>query len=97
MKQGVMVITMGGRPPSVPVEDVMQAIALHPEPVVTARDINGKIGLQPPGALARLRALEDDGYLKSKDAGSSAVVFWMTERGRAVLAEIDQEDTNVKR
>jgi hypothetical protein len=79
--------TMGGRPPTVEAVEVMRAIALHPEPVVAARDINEEIGLEPASALERLKSLADEGYLKKKQPGSSALVFWMSDKGRELLAE----------
>lgn len=74
-----------GRPPTVSTEEVMRAIALHPEPVVSARDINDQLDLVPQSTLARLNALCDEGYLDKKSVGSSAVVFWMTDKGRKRL------------
>ena len=35
-----MNVSIMGRPPTVSAKEVMRAIALHPEPVVTARDIS---------------------------------------------------------
>lgn len=80
---------MVGREPEVTVEEVMRAIATHPEPVVTARDIHEKIGLGPDGARERLKSLVEEGYLEQKRPGGSALVFWMTDEGRAVLADVD--------
>lgn len=68
-------------------QEVIRAIALHPEPVVTARDINDELGLEPDSARERLKSLVEEGYLGSKKAGSSALVFWLTEKGRAELSE----------
>ena len=81
-----------GRPPTVTVEEVMRAIALHPEPVVTARDINADLGLEPDSARERLKTLVDEGYLDMKKPGGSAMVFWMTDKGRSVLADTDNSD-----
>lgn len=75
-----------GRPPTVDAKTVMQAIALHPEPVVTARDIHEELGLEPDSARERLKALVKEGYLEQKRPGGSALVFWMTPEGRALLA-----------
>lgn len=79
---------MTGRTPDVSVEEVMSAIALHPEPVVTASDIHEEIGLTPDGARERLKSLAKEGYLEVKRPGSSALVFWMTDKGRALLADV---------
>lgn len=80
---------MAGRKPSVETKLVVKAIALHPEPVVVARDIHEAIGLTPDGARERLKALEQEGVVKSKQAGSSALVFWLTDEGRSMLSELD--------
>lgn len=80
---------MAGRPPTVDAEKVMRAIALHPEPVVTARDIHEQIGLKPDGARERLKQLVEEGYLEMKRPGRSALVFWMTDAGRALLKPSD--------
>lgn len=80
---------MAGRPPTVSTKEVVQAIALHPEPVVTAKDINEELGLGPNGARERLKRLAEDGYLGSKQAGSSALVFWLTEKGKMKLSDSD--------
>lgn len=77
---------MTGRPPSVSTEEVVTAVALHPEPVVTASDVKEKLGLTQEGALARLKALVDQGYLKQKRPGGSALVFWLSDEGRALLS-----------
>ncbi len=80
---------MSGRNPEVSVQEVMKAIAMHPEPVVTASDIHEEIGLSPDGARERLKSLADEGYVGIKRPGSSALVFWMTDKGRAALADAD--------
>jgi len=63
-------------------------MALHPEPVVTARDINEELDLSPDGARERMNALVKDGYLEKKHVGASAVVYWFTDKGRDLLTEI---------
>jgi predicted ArsR family transcriptional regulator len=78
---------MTGRRPEVAVENVMKAIAMHPEPVVTASDIHEQIGLSKDGARERLKSLADDGYLGVKRPGSSALVFWMTDEGKRALSD----------
>ena len=77
-----------GRPPRNPPAEVCKAVALHPEPVVAAKDVNEKLGLSPDGALDRLQKLTNQGYFRSKDVGSSATVFWLTDKGREELNEV---------
>lgn len=78
---------MGGRPPSVEAVEVMRAIALHPEPVVTAADIHEMLDLTTDGARERMKKLVTNGYLESKKVGSSGLVFWMTDEGKKLLNE----------
>lgn len=80
---------MPGRDPTVDTDQVMKAIALHHEPVVTARDVHEELGLKPDGARERLKRLVDEGYLEVKRPGGSALVFWMTDKGRSVLGNIE--------
>jgi len=77
-----------GRPPRNTASEVCKAVALHPEPVVAAKDINDDLGLSPDGALDRLKSLSEDGYFDSKSVGSSAMVFWHTDKGRKELNDV---------
>lgn len=80
---------MAGRPATVEDEEVIRAIALHPEPVVTASDIHEELNLTPDGARERLKSLAEDGLLGMKRPGGSALVFWLTDDGKKLLSEID--------
>ena len=64
---------------------------LHPEPIVTARDIHETLDLEPDSARERMKSLADEGYLGRKKVGSSALVFWPTDQGRALLADSRSE------
>ena len=74
-----------GRPPRNSDTEVCQAVALHPEPVVTAADIHEELDLTQRGAQGRLKSLVEEGYLESKKVGSSGLVFWLTPKGRQQL------------
>lgn len=75
-----------GRPPRVSAEDACRIVALHPEPVVTASDVHEAMNMTRRGAQERMKRLVEDGYLKSKKVGSSAIVFWLTDKGKDALA-----------
>jgi predicted ArsR family transcriptional regulator len=77
-----------GRPPTVADDEILAAIALHPEPVVTARDLDERLGLEPESVLARLNQLHADGLLAKKEPGASAAVFWLSEDGRSRLPHV---------
>lgn len=79
---------MAGRKPSVSPKEVIQAMALHPEPVVTPKDIHEDLGLTSDGARERMNSLAEEGYLEKKKVGSSAVVYWFTDTGRDLLSDI---------
>lgn len=80
---------MGGRPPKVSDEEVVKAIVLHPEPVVSAMDIHEDLDMSPRGMGKRLNAMVDDNYLNSKTVGSSAKVYWLSDKGRQLLDQTD--------
>jgi len=77
-----------GRPPRKSAAEVCRAVALHPEPVVTAKDIHKALDMSADGALDRLQKLETQGFVKSKQPGSSALVFWLTDKGKAELNDV---------
>lgn len=91
IRPGEKLIVMG-RPPTVATQEVLRQVALHPEPVVTARDINAELGLKPDSARERLKSLAADGYLSIKKPGGSAMVFWMTDEGRDCLGQHKSAD-----
>lgn len=78
-----------GNKPTVSAERVVRAIALHPEPIVAPRDLNEELGLTPDGARERMKSLVEEGYLRQKKPGSSAIVFWLSDEGRDLLARLD--------
>ena len=65
-----------------------KAVALHPEPVVSAKDIHEQLDMTPDGVLDRLQKLTEEGYFESKEVGSSAMVFWLTDQGRETLNDV---------
>lgn len=81
-----------GRPPSVKAEQVCYFVATHSEPVVSVADVHERMDMTKRGAQDRLKNLTEDGYLMSKKAGSSAMVFWLTPKGRQAASEYDPEN-----
>lgn len=76
-----------GRPPKHSPAEICRVIALHPEPIVTAADVQEEVGLTQRGMAERLKTLVEEGYLDTKKVGSSGRVFWLTDRGRATLSD----------
>jgi len=67
--------------------EVVRAILLHPEPVAAPKDIHNEIGLEAESARERMKSLHDEGYLGMKKPGSSALVFWVSDKGRKLMAD----------
>jgi hypothetical protein len=82
---------MVGPSPNDPDERVLRAVALWPEPVVMAGDIEPALAVGEKQTLNRLKALTDRGLLGRRSVGSSGNVFWLTGRGRRVLAAAEFE------
>lgn len=74
-----------GRPPRLSAEEICRIIALHPEPIVSTKDIYEQMDMTQRGAQERLKRLEEEDYLQSKQVGSSGTVFWLTPKGRSTL------------
>jgi len=74
-----------GRPPRQSAEEICQIVALHPDPVVTAKDLHEQMELTQRGAQERLKKLVEEGYLDSKKVTSTGRVFWLTDKGRNTL------------
>ncbi|WP_092662273.1 winged helix-turn-helix domain-containing protein [Halorientalis persicus] len=80
---------MAGRKPSVSDVEILREMAISPDPVLTAVELAERIDMSQQGAHSRLESLEDQQYVRSKKAGSRARVWWITDRGRQQLAELD--------
>lgn len=72
-----------GRKRSTSDDEILTAIALHPEPVVTAGEIAERVGMTNAGVNKRLPELEEDGLIIRKEVGAHAVIYWLTDTGRA--------------
>jgi len=76
-----------GRNPTISDADLLREVRLLPDPVVTATEVSEAIDMTRQGAYNRLSELVDAGYLRSKQVGSRAVVYWLTEQGKNLAAE----------
>jgi len=75
-----------GRPTKVDDQEILQAIALSPDPVVTAPELSEKLGYSNDGIRHRLESLQDNGLVKSRDVGARATIWWLTSAGRENLS-----------
>jgi len=73
------------RTPKVADETILQEIALHPDPVVTAAELSNHLNYTADGVRRRLHGLEDEGLVESRQVGANAVVWWITDDGRKQL------------
>ncbi|PSQ51617.1 winged helix-turn-helix domain-containing protein [Halobacteriales archaeon SW_8_65_20] len=75
-----------GRKPTITDAEILRVVRLLPDPVVTANEISDEIDMTPQGVNSRLDDLVEDGYLRQKNVGSRAVVYWLTESGKEKAA-----------
>lgn len=80
---------MTGRKPTVPDVDILREIAVAPDPIVTAVELADEIDMSQQGAYSRLETLESEEYVRSKKVGSRARVWWITDKGRQQLADLE--------
>jgi len=71
-----------GRQKRVNDDEILRQMVLHPDPVITSKELSKRIDYSQDGARRRLHDLRDDGYVKSRTVGSNAVVWWVTEAGK---------------
>jgi len=60
-------------------EAVLDAVATHPDPTVTAREVGEAIGCSTSAARKKLTALHESGDVERKKVGGRSVVWWLTD------------------
>jgi len=60
----------------------LQQAILNPDPVFTAVELAEDVGVTQQAAHSKLTNLEDRGLVRSKEVGSRARVWWVTDEGR---------------
>jgi predicted ArsR family transcriptional regulator len=70
-------------------ERVLDAIATHPDPTVTAREVGEAIGYSTDAARKKLSQLHECGDVKRKKVGGRSVVWWLTDEQRARGGPVD--------
>jgi predicted ArsR family transcriptional regulator len=66
-------------------EEILTAIALSPDPIVTTSELAGKLPYGQDGVRRRLKELQERGAVKSRKVGARATVWWITTEGREQL------------
>lgn len=77
-----------GRKPETSDAELIQAIALHADPVVTASEVAERVGMTNAGVNKRLPGLVEGGYLVRKEVGAHAVIYWLTDAGKERASEL---------
>ena len=62
---------------------VLDAVATHPDPTVTAREVGEAVGCSTSAARKKLTALHEHGDVERKKVGGRSVVWWLTDEQRA--------------
>lgn len=71
-----------GRKRDVSDAEILQAIALHPDPIVTASEVADAVGITSQGVNSRLQELVEVDLVVRKDVGARAAVYWLTPEGK---------------
>jgi len=75
-----------GRSKKLDDREILQAIALSPDPVVTAPELSEELDYSTDGIRNRLHDLEGEGKVKSREVGARATIWWITPEGRQSLS-----------
>jgi len=67
----------------------LEAMLLHADPVVSAPELADEVSVTQQAAHKKLQNLEQRDLVRSKQVGSAAVVWWVTEAGRDAYAGAD--------
>lgn len=70
-------------------KEYLRAAIMEPDPVFTAVEIADSVDVTQQAAHSKLSNLEDRGLVRSKEVGSRARVWWVSDRGRRIYAESD--------
>ncbi|WP_273837512.1 transcriptional regulator [Halococcus sp. PRR34] len=62
---------------------VFDAVATHPDPTVTAREVGEAIGCSTDAARKKLNKLNERGGVERKKVGGRSIVWWLTDEQRA--------------
>jgi predicted transcriptional regulator len=64
-----------GRNKEVSDKQILQAIALHPDPIVTSSEVAESVDMTKQGVNKRLNELAEEEYVVRKSVGARAVVY----------------------
>lgn len=73
--------------------EYLEAMLLHPDPVLTAPELADRLGVTQQAAHKKLSRLYENGFVEKKDAGSNAVVWWLTPEGKTAYDQSSESVT----
>jgi len=71
-------VTDGGRKPRVTDDEILAVLRDHSDPVLSTAEIADRLPIKRRGTLNRLRELEEEGAVVSKQIGGRNTVWWLT-------------------
>jgi predicted ArsR family transcriptional regulator len=71
----------GGRKPRVTDDELLAVLRESPDPVLSTAEIADEVPIKRRGVLNRLRGLEEQGAVRSKQLGGRNTVWWPSDDG----------------
>jgi len=79
---------MAGATPEISDIELLREVYLSPDPIVTTTELAERTGYSRQAVNYRFQNFIEDGLLQSRDVGSRATVYWLTDAGqRQLLSE----------
>jgi len=72
-------VTDGGRKPRVTDNEILDVLREHSDPVLSTAEVADRLPIKRRGMLNRLRHLEDEGKVHSKQIGGRNTVWWLSD------------------
>ena len=77
---------------TITLDRVFDAVASHPDPTVSAREVGEVLGCSTDAARKKLAQLHEDGKVERKKVGGRSVVWWLADDASPAREERDPED-----
>jgi len=76
---------MVGATPEISDTELLREVYLSPDPIVTTSELADRTGYSRQAVNYRFQNLIEEGLLTSRDVGSRATVYWLTDAGERRL------------
>jgi len=70
-------------------KEILHVFAVSPDPIVTAKELTYNLSITQQAINKRLKKLESEDKIASKKVGASAVVYWLTGKGKKELSDVE--------